>query len=206
MGLRSFTCGLSYNRPSFRICSEFQYPKQITVARSYCVPKFGMGTPRFQKYVPDLKGDPVDLGEETQEEFEKRLKDVHPEREYENVDKLMEKWKVQLAAEPKQGQVVKLEDGVMKSYTIEEYFGISSENLQTICDVVAGRDKKPIPKIQTIRRLDHTSFVQLLTIQSRNNKSDQAFRSLQAMQVRIIFIFFPGNVSAYIINFFVTRI
>ena len=154
----------------------------INMQRRYCVAKFGLG-PRFEEYKPNPPGDPLDMGEETEAEYEEKLKELSPDRVYDDPDKALEIYQDNLNYPTKLGQVIKLEDERLPTYTPEAFFGIKNEDLTQITDIVSGRVSGKLPDIKTIRRLDRKSFIRLLTLQSRNNLPDLAFRSMKIMRV-----------------------
>ena len=150
--------------------------------RNYCVAKFGLG-PRIEKFEPELPGDPIEMGAETEEEYQQKLKELHPDQDYMDPEKALSIYKESLFTPTEAGKVLRMEDEELLSYSPEDFFGIDETSLAHLCDSISGRISAPPPALQTIRRLDRKSFTRLLTFQSRNNLADLAFRTMGIMQV-----------------------
>ena len=146
-----------------------------------CVAKFGLG-PRFEPFVPELPGEPIAMGEESEAEFQAKLKELRPDRDLDDPEVALQLYQTSLIEPSKPGQVMKLNDEELSSYKPEDYFGIRKEELEELRDIVSGRKLGDPPAIRTVRRLDRDSFIKLLVLQSRRNLSDLAFESMEIMQ------------------------
>jgi hypothetical protein len=130
---------------------------------------------------PELVGEPMPLDSETLEQIEYMKKQQHPFVDPDDPAAAHRRFYTALMAPTASSKVIKLLDYQLQDYSLEEYFGITTQELEQLTQ--SHNKQSNAPRIKTLEPFTKRGFDQLITLQARNNLPDKALHTLSVMQV-----------------------